>query len=218
LSPFCRQIRLALAEKGLLFELKEESVWPPSPDFLSVNPAGTVPVLIDDRQSEGVAVVTPAGPIGEYLEEVYPEPPLLPKTPVDRAECRRLVAWFNEKFHTEVTLNLLFEKVHKRYAGFGAPDMDQVREGVENIHSHLDYISRLADDRRWLAGDDFTLADLVAAAHISSIDYLGDVPWWNYEPAKVWYVKMKSRPSFRPLLKDRIPGVPPPRHYGDLDF
>ena len=73
-------------------------------------------------------------------------------------------------------------------------------------------------DVKWLAGDALSLADIAAAAHLSAIDYLGDVPWSDHEVAKEWYARIKSRPSFRPLLTDHIPGLAPPKHYTDLDF
>ena len=87
-----------------------------------------------------------------------------------------------------------------------------------NIHTHMDYISYLVERRKWLAGHEFSLADITAAAHLSTLDYIGDVPWKDHESAKGWYARIKSRPSFRPLLGDRIPSAPPPSHYADLDF
>jgi len=85
-------------------------------------------------------------------------------------------------------------------------------------HDWLRGRRRRFERRRWLAGENFSLADITAAAHLSTLDYLGDVPWDNHEPAKEWYARIKSRPSFRPLLADHIPGAPPPKHYADLDF
>lgn len=219
LSPFCRKIRIILAEKGLPFELREENIWQPSDDFFQLNPAGTVPVLIDETTNGKIkTAIAHSTAIMEYLEETYPKIRLLPGSASERAECRRLVAWFDEKFNMEVTLNLLFEKIQKRYAGYGPPDMAELRIGLENLQIHLDYLSELIDKRNWLGGNRFSLADIAAASHLSAIDYLGDVPWANFEIVKSWYARIKSRPSFRPLLADRIPGMPPPRHYEDLDF
>ena len=61
-------------------------------------------------------------------------------------------------------------------------------------------------------------ADLAAAGHISAVDYFGDIPWTDYPVAKSWYQRVKSRPSFRPLLADTIRGTAPGPHYADLDF
>lgn len=214
LSPFCRKVRVALNEKGLEAALETERVWLRREEFLALNPAGQVPVLVDD---EGV-VVCDSQAICEYLEEVYPDRRLLGFDPVARAEVRRLIAWFDQKFHQEVTILVLYEKVNKQFAGEGVPASDAIRAGLSNIRYHLDYIGYLTERRRWLAGEEFSLADIAAAAHLSCLDYIGDVPWDAFEPAKNWYMRIKSRPSFRSVLADHVAGLPPPRHYADLDF
>lgn len=214
LSPFCRKVRVALLEKRIEFEMRAENVYERRTDFLALNPAGEVPVLVepDGTALSGSLVIC------EFLDEIHPEPPLLGRQPLQRAEVRRLVDWFDRKFNEEVTEKLVGEKIMKRFLGLGEPDSRAIRAGHANIHIHLDYISYLVERRNWLAGDDLSLADVAAAAHLSTIDYLGDVPWEDHEPAKHWYARIKSRPSFRPLLADHIPGAPPPKHYADLDF
>ena len=214
LSPSCRKVRLVLGEKNLDFETRVEKVWQRNEEFLALNPAGEVPVLIEP----GGAVVADAGAICEYLDEVYPDRPIIGLDPPGRAETRRLAAWFDLKFDHEVSSNLLGEKLMKRFMGMGEPDSEAIRAGLHNIHHHLDYIAWLCERRKWLAGDDFGLADIAAAAHLSCLDYLDDVPWEEHAGAKEWYVRIKSRPSFRPLLADHIPGLPPPKHYANLDF
>ncbi|MGQ0665162.1 MAG: glutathione S-transferase family protein [Pseudomonadota bacterium] len=214
LSPFCRKVRVVLKEKNLAFEMKVEKVWERRPEFLALNPAGTVPVLVE----EDGTVAPESGAICEYLEEVYAERRLIGDTAQARIEVRRLVAWFDLKFAREVSDNLLEEKIMKRFLGLGEPNSAAIRAGYANIHYHLEYIGWLAERRKFLAGDQFSLADIAAAAHLSALDYLGDVPWEKYERAKDWYARIKSRPSFRPLLADHIPGAPPPKHYADLDF
>ncbi|MGB8276188.1 MAG: glutathione S-transferase family protein [Alphaproteobacteria bacterium] len=214
LSPTSRKVRVVLAEKKLGVELRAERVWERRPEFLALNPSGEVPVLVED----GGEVIADSGAICEYLEELHPDPALIGHDALSRAETRRLVAWFDGKFAHEVTANLLGEKVLKRFLGLGEPSSEAIRAGSENIHYHLEYIAYLAERRRWLSGDEFSLADIAAAAHLSAADYLGDVPWAMHEGAKDWYARVKSRPSFRPLLADHIPGLPPPKHYADLDF
>lgn len=214
LSPASRKVRLILREKTLDFELTLERPWERRHEFLALNPAGEVPVLVEP---DGTTIVG-GSVIPEYLEEVYPERTLLGTTVRDRAETRRLVAWFDEKFQREVTANLVEEKMVKRYLGQGEPNSLSIRAGYQNIKTHLDYIGYLLERRNYLAGESFSLADLAAAAHLSCLDYLGDVPWERYPPAKDWYARIKSRPSFRSLLQDHVPGATPPKHYGDLDF
>jgi glutathione S-transferase len=214
LSPFSRAIRMILAEKALPFELELEKPWEKRAEFLAMNPTGDVPVLID---LDG-AIYADSHVISEYLDEAYPERSLIGGDSVSRAEARRLVQWFDVKFNQEVTQNLVGEKLMKRLSSQGYPQPAAIRTGLTEIHTHLAYISFLAERRRWLGGNYLSAADLVAAAHLSVIDYIGDVPWDDHPGAKDWYVRIKSRPSFRPLLADRVPGVAPPDHYSDLDF
>jgi glutathione S-transferase len=214
LSAPSRIVRIALAEKRLPFDLKVEKVWERRVEFMSLNPAGEVPVLIEP---DGTSL-TDAWVIMEYLDEVYPEVPLIGPDPVSRAEARRLLVWFDRKFAAEVTDNLVGQKVMTRLLRQGQPDSAAIRAGKQNIHYHLDYVGFLAEQRRWLAGEDLTIADIACAAHLSVVDYLGDVPWDEHPEAKEWYQRFKSRPSVRPLLDDAVPGVPPPAHYADLDF
>ncbi|UWR07247.1 glutathione S-transferase family protein [Ruegeria sp. B32] len=213
LSPFSRKVRLSLAEKKIEVELVEEKYWEKSPDFLRRNPAAKVPVLrLDGR------VMSESAAICEYIEETRPEPALMPKTPEARFEVRRLVSWFDDKFHHEVTSKLLYERVNKKVTGQGYPDSKNVKEGARAIKFHLDYMAWLLDQRRWLAGDQMTLADFAAAAHLSALDYISDVDWNRSHVVKDWYAKIKSRPAFRSILADQVPGFRPPAHYADLDF
>ncbi|MBI2256102.1 MAG: glutathione S-transferase family protein [Proteobacteria bacterium] len=214
LQPQSRRVRIQLREKKLDFDPIAEKPWERREGLLTLNPAGETPILVE----ESGAVIAGAYAIGEYLEEAYVEGPLLGRSSVQRAEVRRLVSWFDGKFEREVTQNLFFEKMVKRLLGQGGPDSGAIRAGKANIRIHLDYISWLSDRRNWLAGDDFSLADIAAAAQISAIDYLGDVAWDQHRDAAEWYARVKSRPSFRQILADTWPGTQPPLHYADLDF
>ena len=214
LSPYCRKVRLVLSEKRLPFELRIERVWERRPAYLELNAAGSVPTLLEDN---GLAVPD-SGVICEYLDEAYPDTPLIGKTLGERVEVRRLVAWFDGKFANEVTNNLNGQKYFKRLAGLGQPDAAALRAGYTSLREHLPYIGWLAETRKWLAGSSMSLADFAAAALLTVLDYTGDVDWTISQSARDWYARMKSRPSFRPLLADRIPGMPAPAHYADLDF
>jgi glutathione S-transferase len=219
LDPFSRRIRLALAEYGVAVELIEETPWEPSADIFEFNPAGTLPVYLEDSTSP----VSGVEAIGEFLEETKGKrTPLIPGDAFERAEIRRLVGWFDTKFYAEVSEPVLTEKIIRRFlprdAGGGGIDTARVRTAMTRLRDHLDYIGHLTDHRTWLAGDHLSLADLAAAAHISAVDYFGDIPWTEYPVAKSWFQRMKSRPSFRQLLADTVRGMAPGPHYADLDF
>jgi len=223
--PFCphsRFVRLALAEHGLEVRLVEERPWERREVFLTLNPAGTTPVLVE----EGSPPVPGAAIIAEYIDETrgaeLRSHRLLPRDIGPRVEVRRLMSWFNDKFFAEVSGPLVAERILKRHMtaaqGGGPPDTDAIRAGKSNIRYHLAYIGWLVRTRDWLAGERMSYADLAAAAHLSSIDYLGDVPWSEDEAAKNWYARVKSRPSMRPILADIHAGIPPSPTYADLDF
>ena len=214
LSPECRAIRLLLREKQLGFDLAIDREWQLLGRALSLNPAGSLPVFVDET---GEAVCGFYA-IAEYLEELYPTPTFLGRDILQRAETRRLVDWFGNKFQNDVTQNLLFEKALKRHYNLGHPDSQKLRLGLAKIHDHLAYISWCTERANWLAGDMLSLADFLAGGHLSCIDYFGDIPWDAYPEAKSWYARLKSRPSFRPILNDNVPGVTPAQHYGNLDF
>ena len=221
LCPHSRYARLVLAEHGVEPELIEERARERRHEFLLLNPAGETPVLVAHDHA-----VCGAGPVGEYADEVHGaalgEARLMPADPAQRAEVRRLTDWFHRKFFSEVTSYLIAEKVTRRFLpvseGGGGPDMELVRAARTNIRSHLRYAGHLARRRHWLAGERLSLADFAAAAHFSCADFLGDVPWAEDADAKDWYARVKSRPSFRALLNDRVPGLSPGPAYADLDF
>lgn len=222
LCPHSRFIRLVCAEMGVELDYVEERPWERREAFLALDPTGQTPVLV---MPDGL-IVPGAGTIAEYLDEAFGdkagEHRLMPRDLAQRIEVRRLLAWFSGKFHDEVTGYLVNEKVYKRFvpahAGGGPPDMNSIRAARANVRYHLRYVGYLIAKRKWLAGDDLTLADLAAAAHLSCVDYLGDAPWSEDETAKIWYARVKSRPAFRSLLADRVPGMAPPDHYSNLDF
>jgi glutathione S-transferase len=205
---------MVLAEKRLPFELRVEKVWQRRPEYLELNPAATVPTLVEDNG----LVVADSNVICEYLDEAYPDASLIGRSIGERVEVRRLVCWFDHKFAEEVSKNLLWEKNMKQALGLGPPEASALRAGYANMKHHLAYIGWLAENRKWLAGANLSLADFAAAAFLSSLDFIGDVDWSISPPAKEWYARMKSRPSFRAILADRVSGIAPPPHYTDLDF
>jgi glutathione S-transferase len=222
LCPRSRYVRLILAEYGLKARLVEERFWERREEFLVLNPAGELPVMVPD----GEPPVPGATIIAEYLQELLsaqPNAPIfMPQDIAERVEVRRLASWFNDKFYAEVSGPLVTERIFKRHMtqdqGGGPPDTDALRVARHNIRYHLAYIGWLVRTRDWLAGDRLSYADLAAASHLSAADYLGEVPWNDDEAAKNWYARIKSRPAFRALLADTLAGLPPSQSYVDLDF
>ncbi len=212
-SPYCRKIRLMMAEKKRLFILKEEEPWKPSEDVFKLNPAGDLPIYLNDGN-----VIIGNYAITEYLEETAADIPLIFGDTLKKAEIRRLCEWFDVKFYREVYRNIVYEKVHKRFANGLAPDSKILKVGLNNLNYHLEYMDWLLERRKNLADDQLSLADFTAAAHLSVVDYLGDVPWDEFKNVKIWYSRLKSRPSFKDILKDSIRGILPAKHYANLDF
>lgn len=217
LDPASRQVRLVMAEKRLHYRDALERYWERPKSLADLNPSGLTPVLVESDGPQRV-VICESHAILEHLEERYPEVPLLSKDLGERAEGRRLSQWFERVFDPEVNGYLLREKMEKRLVGGGSPDHGAMRTGREALRRHLRIIEDLLGVRDWMAGKDLSIGDFAAAAHLSVIDYFGDVPWRDFPITKTWYTRLKCRPCFRPLLTDRWPGMIPAADYDNLDF
>lgn len=221
LCPYSRFIRLVLHEKLINVSLIKEDFWLERDAFLALNPSGQLPLLVDIDQK---TVVCDVIPVFEYLEETTPDPKMLPKDPVERAEVRRLLTWFHQKFYNEVSNALLTERVWKRMTRHEYPDSVIIRRAIALLPEHILYIANLLKGRDWISGYKMNAADLAAAAHISVVDFLGNMPWENpnhpraFDIVREWYARIKSRPSFRSLTSDVVEGFTPPLHYADPDF
>ena len=216
LCPFSRKVRLLLGEKGVGYEPVRESPWLRRDEFLDMNPTGQTPVMVDVER--GTLILIDSNAICEYFEETIDKASMINGTAANRAEIRRLVAWFDTQFFREITAPLLEERMVKRLVHRMTPDAGQLREAMKAAVGHLDYTDYLLDHRNWLGGATMSLADLAAAAQISVADYLGGIDWKSHETAKRWYVGMKSRPSFRPLLAERMEVISPHADYEKLDL
>lgn len=222
MSTPSRFARLVLGEYGVEFTLVEEKPWARRREFLTINPAGNLPVLIAERDQ----MLPGATIIAEYLDETrgayQRDKRLMPEDTFERVEVRRLCEWFLVKMETDVTRHLVRERIFKLLMtpeeGGGAPDSSAIRAARTNIRQHMKYLNWLAGTRDWLAGPRVSYADMAAAAAVSALDYLGEINWRESPAAKDWYVRLKSRPSFRPLLADRVRGLSPASHYSDPDF
>ena len=214
LCPFSRKVRLVLAEKGVAYDPVRADPWAADEAFYALNPAGRTPVLHDEARK---LTLIDSQAICEYLEETEEASPLISGNAASRAEIRRLTALFDSVFYADVTAKLLREKMKKRLVTGEPPDAQVLRSAMRLAHEHLDYIDWLVDNRRWLAGARLSLADFAAAAQVSVADYLNGVDFTGHDGAQDWYRVMKSRPSFRPLLSLKMEGLPPPRHYADVN-
>ena len=215
LCPFSRKVRLLMSEKGIAYELWRENPWEGRDEFFVMNPAGRTPVL---REPDKGITLCDSRAICEYFEETVDRVQLIGGTAVNRAEVRRLVALFDENFYHDVTAPLMRERMKKRLVTRESPDSRALREAMKLAHEHLYYIDYLVDHRPWLAGATMSLADIAAAAQISVADYLSGIDWKSHEQSQGWYNAMKSRPSFRPLLSERMEGIQPPSHYPEIDL
>jgi glutathione S-transferase len=213
LCPFSRKVRLLLSEKNIPFDLVREDPWAPSDMFFNLNPAGCTPVIVNREKH---IALPDSRAIAEYFEETVDRNPMINGTATQRAEIRRLVALFDENFYADVTAPLLSERMRKRILR-QPPDSGVLRNAMKLAHGHLDYLDWLIDNRPWVAGSTMSLADLAAAAQISVADYLGGIDWSGHEQARGWYAVFKSRPSFRPLLTERMDVIKPPAHYALVD-
>ena len=212
-SANCRLVRIALAENKVSFRLVVEAIWERRDSFLALNPEGQVPVFINEQNLK----ICGASVIIEWLDENMDNSLIGSEIDI-RCESRRIMNWFLNKFSNEIDNTIVYEKIMKGFIGKGNPDANILRVGRKNLKIHMEYIDWLSKNRDWLAGNEFTIADISAAANISIIDYLGEINWKEYSSAKDWYARIKSRPSFRKILEDKIPGLLPPKYYSDLDF
>ncbi len=215
LCPFSRKVRLMLGEKGVAHALVRETPWLKRDEFVDMNPASQTPVLVEDQKG---SVLIDSGAICEYFEETVERAPMIPGTAINRAEVRRLIGWLDDRFYGDVVAPMMEERMRKRLVARDPPDTKVLREAMKTANLYLDYLDYLLDHRRWLAGPVLSLADLAAAAHLSVADYLGGIEWRGHKQTTDWYAVMKSRPSFRSLLGERMEVIAPPAHYDKVDF
>lgn len=216
LDPGCRTVRLALEEKRAETDLRLCRPGAPISELPDLPPGTELPVLMDTSGEQKI-IASGTHAILEYLEGLEAGPRLMPFLAKDRAEVRRLWQWSETSFG-EVNRTLLAERENQWVRRSKQSDTARLRDGIHALKSKIAFLEGLAGMRPYMAGRTLSLADLSIAAHLSAYDYFGDVPWDLTPDLKQWYARMKSRPSFRPLLADKVEGTRPPRHYADLDF
>ena len=216
LDPASRTVRLVLGEKKHVFEERMVEPWAKEPEILQLAPGARLPAMIDRRAGNPIVTIG-SHAIIEHLEETPGETRLLPSAQNERAEARRMWRWSEDAFDM-VNTQLLSERVSIWAKRHHTPSSQALREGAHTLRGRLTFLNGLIETRENLAGRHFSIADLAAAAHLSCYDYFGDVPWEGVPDLKLWYSRVKSRPSFRPLLEDQLLGLEPASHYMDLDF
>ncbi len=217
LCPFSRKIRFLLAQKEIHFDLIKENSWERRKEFIAINTMGTVPVLFDNHNHH---IISGSSVIVEYIEEKHDDSHnYLGDSLLKKAEARRLQMWFDEKFYNEVSKHILKERYFNRFLQSQlVPNPDHLRLAKYNLNIHLNYLEFLLENRKYLAGDQISIADFAASGHISALDYFGDINWQNRDSIKEWYSIVKSQRGFFEILKDRISGINPSDHYSKLDF
>lgn len=217
LDPSSRLVRLLATEYAVPLDLQEISHWKRPSELLALSPSGILPVFLEENF---VPVVGPLALINLIEDRFAPEnvAGLIQTDPSIRYEMWRMYEWVSDKFANEVVNYVLDEKIGKREKGEGTPDTSVLRVAKANMAEHMNYFNWLVASRSWLAGGQMSIADFALSAHLSSLDYLNEIDWNTYPQLKVWYARLKSRPSFRPLLLDHLVGTPPALHYTDLDF
>ncbi len=213
LCPFSRMIRMILKEFNIPFSLKIEKFWEKNDVINNYNPAQELPIYISNNHviCDYIAIM---GYISETIEDDF----LKGRTAFDNAEIRRLTNWFASKIYHDSIKHILFEKVIRFYLKEGEPISNTIRAAKANLEKHLMYLSFLLEDAQWLVANRISYCDIAAAAQLSCLDYLGEINWDNFPFVKNWYAVMKSRPSFRDILNDRINGFAPDKNYTNLDF
>lgn len=231
LCPMSRAVRIAMMEKSVPFTAIVEQYWEKRDNFLRINKSGSVPFLAkkasndqsQDPSNNQHVLLSGINAILEYLEDKFDNIPLIFGDPEQRAEIRKMCDWFNIKFYNEVLGYVLTEKVIAFFKTKDFPDTTILGIASQNLSAHLDYIGYLIGNNGWIASKKFSIADVVAAAHISVLDYLGMIGWQKMNDGskaniRDWYSIIKSRPSFRTILQDSVGGFVPPAHYRELDF
>jgi glutathione S-transferase len=214
LCPLSRQIRFLLLEKKIEFESVIENYWQKSNSFPEVSPASGIPILSTES-----GAISDANAIYEYIEESHKdERNLLGNDYIARANSRRIATCFNGSFFHLVSKPVIMQRIVSFTNNSAAPNSAVIRQTREDVKYFIDYIAYLLKKNQYLSGRELSMADIVAASHLSVLDYFGDVPWEFNIHTKEWYSIIKSRPSFKSFLKDRISGFPPAKHYDVLDF
>jgi len=191
-SPNCQRVKVVLAEKNLPYEIVPidlRAQAQKTPDYLKLNPYGKVPVLTDDD-----TVLYESCIINEYLEEKYPNPPLLPKDPGKKAKARILIDYGMAHFDGA------YQKLRMELA---KDPKEQSQQVVDNAKSDLKkLLQRLENDigdQPYLVGD-FSLVDADLIPRFTRLEGFGVLPDPTLPRLGKYLERMKARPSVKAIL------------------
>lgn len=186
LSPYGFKVRVLLYEKGLEFEKNEIHTESQREELLRVNPRGEVPALTD-----GDVVVADSKVIAEYLEERFPDPPLLPKDLGARAHVRRIELLADGALDA-ATLTVALFKVFRPALAESEPAA--VAASAALLRSRQEQLDRELEGREYFAGD-FSRADVAVAPHVVMAAAIGHGVPPELENLTGWLGRMTARPS-----------------------
>jgi glutathione S-transferase len=212
-----------LEENCIGYENKEVRYWERDKDFLKLNPACETPVLKNIDTNE---IICDSFLICKYISQFEGESKaglgyfdLMAMNMNDEYEIQRLHMWFDKKFFNEITKYIIDEMFLNTLKKSGKiTNTDKIMIALENFEKHVNYIEFILNKRKYLGGENFSIADITAATQISILDYLGLIDWEKHGKFKDWYISIKQKIGFRKILEDKIPGFEPNILYNKLDF
>lgn len=241
ISVCAQKVRLALVEKAIAWEnrhidlMRGEQI---APAFLAINPKGVVPAIVHDS-----APVIESTVILEYLEDAFPERPLRPAAPIDRAQMRLWIRVPDDGLHAScgtVSYAAAFAAQVKAFHGMDALDKrlarlpDQARaqrqrqllergieapilgDAVRHYDKALAEMEKTLSTRPWLAGDAFSLAECALAPYVLRLDRLGLSGMWSERPGvAAWYARLQTRKSWAQAI-EAYPSLGPEDYDDDL--
>ena len=222
ICPLCRKIRFLFYENGVKnCAFKIENFWEHREKFCRINPTGKVPFLAIQQEEDGEKkslLIWGKNSIVNYLRQKYPVETLLYGSIENQANILKYDEWFETQFYDDVSYPIINERVYTFYKKKREINLEVLKMARFNLKQHMNFIEKMLQNRDWIVGDKFSLADLSCACQLSSLDYLGEINWADYPMIKNWYQIIKSKPSFREFLYDTIPDFKPSVWYRELDF
>ncbi len=213
LCPFSKQFIVLLSELGLKYNIIKEDYWLKNPAFVRLSPWLELPVIIIDE-----TIVTGIYPCLEYLIDLKKDSHLFGNDPQILVCIRQIINWFNQHCYYEVVKNIINEKLIKPDLKKEYTDSNILRASKTALHKHMMQLNAIISTQQYIVSESITYADISAASHFAVLDYFNEINWQNYPKIKDWYCLIKSRPSFRATLYEKVKGINPPKHYLELDF